>query len=220
MASATSSDPLAAGGPPFVTGRRLRALVVAQSPALRAGLRDLLDRSGIEVVGDTAAEDVDILDAGLGPADVLVVDVGDETPELLDTLALPAVALVDDLATIDGGPADHAPRAYLHREVSGEALSAAVRAVAEGLQVLDPALGSDALGAGVDGRSEDGPLTPRELDVLRLVSVGLPNKGIALELGISEHTVKFHVGSILGKLSAASRTEAVMDAARRGLLPL
>jgi DNA-binding NarL/FixJ family response regulator len=63
-------------------------------------------------------------------------------------------------------------------------------------------------------------LTERELDVLRLLALGLPNKGIALELGISEHTVKFHVGSILSRLNAASRTEAVMLAARRGLLPL
>ena len=59
-----------------------------------------------------------------------------------------------------------------------------------------------------------------ELDVLRLIAQGLPNKAIALQLGISEHTVKFHVGTVLGKLNAASRTEAVALAVRAGILPL
>lgn len=65
-----------------------------------------------------------------------------------------------------------------------------------------------------------GELTPREREVLALMAAGLPNKTIALRLGISEHTAKFHVGTVLAKLGAASRTEAVMTAARRGLLPL
>ncbi|MGK2965089.1 MAG: response regulator transcription factor, partial [Tepidiformaceae bacterium] len=64
------------------------------------------------------------------------------------------------------------------------------------------------------------PLTSRELDVLRQLALGLPNKTIAFNLGISDHTVKFHVSAVLAKLGAASRTEAVMLAARRGLLPL
>jgi two-component system, NarL family, nitrate/nitrite response regulator NarL len=63
-------------------------------------------------------------------------------------------------------------------------------------------------------------LTTREREVLQLVAEGLPNKAIARELGISEHTAKFHVGSLLGKLGAASRTEAVTLATRRGILPV
>ena len=62
------------------------------------------------------------------------------------------------------------------------------------------------------------PLSPRELQVLALVADGLPNKAIARELGISEHTAKFHVGSVLGKLGAGSRTEAVTLATRHGIL--
>ena len=62
------------------------------------------------------------------------------------------------------------------------------------------------------------PLTPRELDVLGLMADGLPNKAIAARLGISDQTVKFHVASITGKLTAANRTEAVRIALRRGLL--
>lgn len=62
------------------------------------------------------------------------------------------------------------------------------------------------------------PLTRRELDVLGLMADGLPNKAIAARLGISDQTVKFHVASIIGKLAAANRTEAVRIALRRGLL--
>jgi DNA-binding NarL/FixJ family response regulator len=64
------------------------------------------------------------------------------------------------------------------------------------------------------------PLTPREIDVLELLTEGLPNKGIAERLGISDQTVKFHIGSILGKLGATNRTEAVRLALRRGLVNL
>jgi DNA-binding NarL/FixJ family response regulator len=63
-------------------------------------------------------------------------------------------------------------------------------------------------------------LTPRELEVLALVADGLPNKAIAARLGVSDQTIKFHVASICGKLSAANRTDAVRRAIRRGLIPL
>jgi DNA-binding NarL/FixJ family response regulator len=61
-------------------------------------------------------------------------------------------------------------------------------------------------------------LTPREIEVLELLAEGLPNKAIALRLRISDQTVKFHVASICGKLSAANRTDAVRRAIRRGLI--
>ena len=63
-------------------------------------------------------------------------------------------------------------------------------------------------------------MTSRELEVLWLLAEGLPNKAIASRLGISEHTVKFHVNSIMGKLSAQSRTDAVVRATRLGLILL
>ena len=64
------------------------------------------------------------------------------------------------------------------------------------------------------------PLTPRELEVLHLLAEGLPNKTIARRLAISDHTVKFHVNALLGKLQAQSRTEAVVRASRAGLVVL
>jgi two-component system nitrate/nitrite response regulator NarL len=62
------------------------------------------------------------------------------------------------------------------------------------------------------------PLTPRELQVLTLVADGLPNKAIAAALGVSDETVKFHLGSVFGKLGASNRTDAVRRAFRRGLV--
>nr|MDP9115518.1 response regulator transcription factor [Acidobacteriota bacterium] len=62
------------------------------------------------------------------------------------------------------------------------------------------------------------PLTPREMEVLRMMADGAANKEIAWKLGISEHTVKFHITSIMGKLRANSRTDAVMQGIRRGLI--
>ena len=64
------------------------------------------------------------------------------------------------------------------------------------------------------------PLTPREMQVLELMSEGLPNKAIAEELAISDQTVKFHVASISGKLGASNRTDAVRRAVRLGLIAL
>ena len=64
------------------------------------------------------------------------------------------------------------------------------------------------------------PLTPREIEVLRLLSLGLANKEIAARLGISEHTVKFHLSAIYSKLGAANRAEAVRRGLQRGLIPL
>ncbi len=96
-----------------------------------------------------------------------------------------------------------------------------MQAIAAGLVVLDPDLSATVPHQG-RAREEQGDqpsiLTPRERQVLELVARGYPNKSIAYELGISEHTAKFHVGSLLTKLDAASRAEVVTNATRRGLL--
>lgn len=117
----------------------------------------------------------------------------------------------------------------LRRDAPPEEIIAAITAVAGGLITLDRRLGSS-LVAAMDERvaapaptplsGVEEPLTARELEVLQLMALGLPNKTIAARLHISEHTAKFHVSSIMMKLGAASRTEAVTLGARRGLLIL
>jgi DNA-binding NarL/FixJ family response regulator len=100
-------------------------------------------------------------------------------------------------------------------------LSAAIAAVAAGYIVLHPEVADALVPAGLALRERNGQsLTTRELEVLRMMAEGLANKVIAAKLNISEHTVKFHVGSIFAKLHAGSRTEAVALGARQGLVML
>jgi DNA-binding NarL/FixJ family response regulator len=203
-------------------GDRLRVLVVAASPALRAGLLSLLasDRQLDPIV----AEGVELGDAGSAPSAIVVDYTAGEPEEILSLAeAFPGTALVmigADPAT-DGPGLSGAPVAYLPSDVDAAALAAAVRAAATGLIVLDPTV-AGATGIHTHARTGENAeaLTARESEVLLLVAEGLPNKAIARELGISEHTAKFHVGSLLGKLGAASRTEAVTLATRRGILPI
>jgi DNA-binding CsgD family transcriptional regulator len=115
----------------------------------------------------------------------------------------------------------------LPRDAGAEEITAAVTAVAGGLTALDRRLATATLAAVERPRAtseiaatNDEPLTAREREVLQLLAQGIPNKQIAQRLRISEHTVKFHVSAIMTKLNAASRTEAVTTAARRGLLLL
>ena len=111
----------------------------------------------------------------------------------------------------------------LLRDIEPEALLATVQAVARGLVVLDPELAAELLPEADEPGAVAPPaeaLTPRELEVLQLLAEGLANKAIARRLDISDHTVKFHVNAIMGKLNAQSRTEAVVRATRLGLIIL
>lgn len=197
--------------------RRIRTLVAAGYPAVRAGLAALLGQAG----------DIDVVSAEASEIDVIVADVDSLSDERLDQLAeidesIAFVYLGGDPA-IEGSGLGDGPVAYLGPGAGAEHLALAVRGVAARLTVIDPAV---LAGSSVRMRAPDGPaavadvLTAREHEVLDLVAAGYPNKTIARELGISEHTAKFHVGSLLAKLGAASRAEAVMIATRRGLLPV
>ena len=116
--------------------------------------------------------------------------------------------------------------AILARDCNREDLSLALHAAQAGFVLLHPTSARALLEmrsyplASQSELSYRETLTPRELDVLRLMGFGLGNKEIASRLEISEHTAKFHASSILGKLGAASRTEAVSVGIRRGLIPI
>jgi two-component system, NarL family, nitrate/nitrite response regulator NarL len=207
--------------------RAYEVLIVAGDPLARAGLASLLSSSSaITVAGELRALR-EIEDARLaGGVDAIVWDPGftrapgyDELEDLPERAA-PVVALVADEA--DGAEAWRAgARGVLSRGASREAIVAAVIAVASGLAVFEPSIVPMSQSGTDDSLSLDGiALTPRELEVTRLLAEGLPNKLIADRLGISDHTVKFHVNAILSKLGAHSRTEAVTRAARGGLITL
>ncbi len=211
----------------------IRVLVAAAFPTVRAGLAAVLrEQPGIEVIGEAAsAEQLSALAASLQPDAVLAElesaddDMTDAVWQIAGGGQVPGTVVVCDTTERWALDALRAGvRGVLPRDASGGELAAAVLAAAHGLVVLDaaavrPLLPSqsvpivEAAAAGV-GEA----LTPRELEVLRLLSEGLGNKMISRRLGISEHTVKFHVGAIMAKLNAGSRTEAVTVAARRGLI--
>ncbi|MGE5645525.1 MAG: response regulator transcription factor [Acidobacteriota bacterium] len=185
----------------------IRVAVVAESAVVRAGIETLLRAHGNFELVESHPD--------------VVVHAGDEP--VLETSA-PTVILTE---TRDPEWTRDAlrlgARAVLPRDASQEEIVAAVEAAAAGLVALDPA-SLDAL-AGAAPRAALAadpvePLTPREIEVLRMLAEGEGNKTIAWKLGISDHTVKFHVASIMAKLRASSRTEAVTIGIRRGLILL
>ena len=182
----------------------------------------LTDDASLEAIA-VDREDIAIEAAEIPTAIVADYSAGEPDDLAALTEAFPAtpLVLVGADPSEDGPGLAGAPVAYVASDVDAPALSAAVRAVAAGLIVLDPTI-AGATGVHVHTRvsPEGEPLTTREREVLELVAAGLPNKAIARELGISEHTAKFHVGSLLSKLGAGSRTEAVTLATRRGILPI
>jgi DNA-binding NarL/FixJ family response regulator len=204
----------------------IRVAVLADSPVVRAGLTSLLaSEPDIAVTPLGADAMLWAPGPGLPPhADVLFVDAGDH-----DALAPPApvVLLLPALdAAVVMDAVRHGAQAVLTVDADGDALLAAVRAVAAGLAVVPRALLADVtasseratpVAASPDGRPA---LTPREREVLALLAEGLANKAISARLGITEHTVKTHVAAVYDKLRARSRAEAVVAAARQGLLIL
>jgi two-component system, NarL family, nitrate/nitrite response regulator NarL len=205
----------------------LRILIVAGDPLARAALAALLaGQPGLQVAGQVSGEDLtpDTLEA-FSP-DAVLWDLGWSSTDSLDRLAElpsngpPVVALLS--------PSVHPAEAWaagvgglLSRETSGPGLQAALLATAQGLTVFAPeAIAALAPSSEQLSAQPVGELTPREMQVLHLLAEGLPNKSIAARLGISEHTVKFHVNSVMGKLGAQSRTDAVMRATRSGLIIL
>ena len=211
----------------------IRVFIVAASPLARAGLENLLAARKVEVVGSNATIDTlaDVL-ADAAPDVVLIDSSGEPFEPMLGSIF--ASGLAADISVVilgdgitPGASADALRagiRAALPGDISPDQLVAALEAAASGLFVLHPSHANEALPAGsaparaLDDLAES--LTRRELEVLQMLAAGLSNKEIAARLNISEHTVKFHVASILGKLGAASRTEAVSLAIRRGLVLL
>ncbi len=200
-------------------GDPIKVSLLTDDALLRAGLSSLLAQSGsIHVVERDAAE-VALWDAGTDATKALA-----RLAELR-ALPMPVVAIVSEAA--HAGPALAAgARGVVLRDGVGPDLHAALAAVRNGLTVMDTALASTLLPAPpvtpvphvpTKGRGE---LTERERQVVQLLAEGLSNKLIADRLGISDHTAKFHVNGVMMKLGSSTRTEAVVEAMRRGLIKL
>ena len=171
--------------------RVLRVAIAAVDPVRRAGLAAIVTAAGHAISDELEEADV-----------VLANDVAPGTGP-------PAVIL---------GGSDAAQAGVLMRDASPEQIDAAIRAVAAGL-VVRPA---ETLRPAFDAipEQEQNLLTPREVEVLAAIGNGLSNKAVARQLGISQHTVKFHVEALLRKLGAASRAEAVHKGLRQRLIEM
>ncbi len=198
-----------------------RLLLVGEDALARAGLRAVAEAAGLRVVADVSPAEVD--EATEGDADAVAWDVAPRGP--LDGLRglsarLPVVALVwaEDQA---GEVLAAGARAVVLRDRLEERLLPAVTAAVAGLVAVDEAVADSVFRPRpATAQALVEPLTARELEVVQLLAEGLTNRRIGERLGISEHTAKFHVNSILGKLGASSRSEAVAQAARLGLVLL
>ena len=212
----------------------IRVLIVASSSISRRGLEDLLRAStSLQVVG--VLSDLRQLSENLEELqpDVLVAEIAgqdrtlpEEILKLSEEAPVAIVLLVDDAnSERDLDALRNGVRAVLPRNMSPVGIVAGVEAVGAGLAVLLPE-GVDTLlrESTASHRAVSPPLvealTPREIEVLGMMVEGWGNKEISTRLGISEHTVKFHVASIMGKLNASSRTEAVTSGIRHGLIML
>jgi DNA-binding NarL/FixJ family response regulator len=210
---------------------RIRLLVADDHPMLREGLVAVLGtQPDFEVVGEAAdGDEVVRLAESLGP-DVILLDLempGTDGVAALEKLrdagsaARTVVFTAYDTDERILGSLRAGARGYLLKGASRQEIFGAIRTVHAGGSLMQPAV-TDRLLERIDrgGGQDTGNLTPRELEVLALLARGLKNAEIAGRLFISERTVKFHVGSILAKLGADNRTEAVTIAAHHGLVRL
>jgi two-component system, NarL family, response regulator YdfI len=207
----------------------IRVQIRASSEVVKAGLESLLQNyPSLHILRGPFNED----ESGEGAIadvqpDVVVAELesreDDTTSEVLNAAAngTPVVLLVPGSATEWVDMLQRGIKAVLPANAAGPQIAAATQAAAAGLLVLHPSEAEILLQMrGPNEAPEVLPeaLTPREIEVLRLLAEGLGNKEIASRLGVSEHTVKFHVASIMGKLGAESRTEAVMLGIRHGII--
>lgn len=190
----------------------IRVLLEVSSPALRAGLSALLSSdTSIKVLNNSMQDDAE--------ADVIVTSASHASffHDTSDSVSSAAILFLGE-SPPNIREMRRSARAWgiVPADASAEELSAAVHALSQGLVVGT----SQLLFESESEPQSRGPLTERESEVLGLLSRGLANKQIAVALGISEHTVKFHVSSIYTKLNVTNRTEAVREGLRGGWIVL
>jgi len=193
----------------------IRVLIAASSPVARAGLKSLVgDAADCVAAGSASAGELVELALELHP-DVILWQISpdEDAAAVLRSLERQNTVLVTSNAAFDLIRAG--AHGVLPLDASAEQIGIALRAAAAGLGVFSP----EHLDSPAASRTPS-TLTAREKEVLRMIAEGLANKEIAWRLGISDHTVKFHVSALLGKLGAGSRAEAIGAGIRQGVIML
>ena len=209
-------------------GGAIRIAVVATFAVRRAGLESIIrSHAEFHLAGSFGTLASLVSFARSTELDVIVIDsdsIHDLLRERTSDAAIVLLAEVSDARSI-ARLLRSGVRAILSRESAADDVLSAIYAAYDGLVLLSTATADslagvfgDQLAEADDELSEE--ITSRETEVLRMLAEGLVNKDIAARLGISEHTVKFHISSILDKLGASTRTEAVTLGIRRGLIPI
>jgi DNA-binding NarL/FixJ family response regulator len=205
----------------------LRILLADDHPVVRQGLKTFLDlQPDMEVAGEAATGAEAVARAEELRPDVVLLDLvmpdlgGIEAARRIrevspETKVIVLTSYAEDENVIPALKAGAS--GYVLKDVEPAELADGVRRVHRGEALLHPAIAARVLRAVVEPEPDRDTLTARELDVLRLLAHGLPNKLIARELGIGERTVKTHVSSILAKLGVADRTQAALYAVREHL---
>jgi DNA-binding NarL/FixJ family response regulator len=205
----------------------IRVLVADDHKVVRLGLRTFLSLDPeLDLVGEASDGREAVEMAGRLKPDVVLMDlVMPEMDGLAATVAIrrdhPEIEVIALTSVLEGASVADAVRAgaigYLLKNAAPEDLHRGIRAAAAGQVFLSPEAAAQ-LVRQVKAPETSQPLTPREIDVIRLLTLGRSNKQIARDLRVGEETVKTHVRNILGKLHAASRTQAALHAVRTGLV--
>lgn len=210
---------------------KVRVVLVDDHHVVRRGLRSFLDSfADISVIGEAANGEELLAQVEQYRPDVVVMDLlmpggitGIETTRRLRTL-LPQTQVVVLTAYTDDARVIAALRVgaigYVRKDAAPDLLLSAVRSAALGRSVLDPKIAGAVLQELLEQSSVEPGLTERELEVLRQLAHGRTNREIAMQLIISEETVKSHVGNILAKLQLAHRTQAALYALKQGLVEM
>ena len=220
--------------------QNIKIWIFSQQPLFRQGIRDSFSKiEDIEIAGEAKLTDKMSLTIEVMPPDVAIVDIDAATDSGLNLAnrikqVTPSTAVIVLASSINDEQLFEAIRnqasAYLSKDISSDELSDIVRRVAHGEHPISDSLNKrpkvaaqildkfQTLSQQQEVENLISPLTSRETEIVNYMSQGYANKQIAAKLDISEQTIKNHVTSILSKLDANARTEAVVKALRRGLI--
>jgi DNA-binding NarL/FixJ family response regulator len=224
-----------------MNGTRVKVWVFSQQPLFQKGVRYALANGKVEVAGEARTTDKLSKTIEVMPPDVAIVDIDDANDSGFTIAArikqvTPCTSVVILSSSVNDDDLFKAIKAqaaaYLDKSIGGNELCAVIKQVAKGEQPIKesvnnrPRLAAQILSQFNELSKEQevkeliSPLTTREIEIVNYMAQGYANKQIAAELNISEQTIKNHVTSILGKLDANARTEAVVKAIKKGWITI